>query len=196
MYPTGYEGSKIQNVVSFGRHPRRPGGIDSGKTSRFSDEVCNRISPQPTAHTPTPTPTVSLAANSCRRPPLHLSLAADVRRARTHVCCAVECRVSICLKNVGHRRFPPRQKLSTRPVGDRYTAVESARCGWVPTKLGMAWWRGLGKTRLGSAFFWEVLRRNPGRMTVLCLIGIQTVFGESNGPNVKQRAAQRSQHHG
>ena len=58
--------------------------------------------------------------------------------------------------------------------------------GWVPTKLGMAWWRGLGKTRLGSSFFWEVLRRNPGRMTVLCLIGIQTVFGESNGPNVKQ----------
>ena len=101
MYPTGYEGSKIQNVVSFGRHPRRPGGIDSGKTSRFSDEVCNRISPQPTAHSPTPTPTVSLAANSCRRPPLHLSLAADVRRARTHVCCAVECRVSICLKTWG-----------------------------------------------------------------------------------------------
>ena len=30
------------------------------------------------------------------------------------------------------------------------------------------------------------MRRNPGRMTVLCLIGIQTVFGESNGPNVKQ----------
>ena len=28
---------------------------------------------------------------------------------------------------------------------------------------------------------------------VLCLIGIQTVFGETNGPNVKQRAAQ---HHG
>ena len=101
MYPTGYEGSKIQNVVSFGRHPRRPGGIDNGKTSRFSDEVCNRISPQPTAHTPTPTPTVSLAANSCRRPLLHLSLAADVRRARTHVCCAVECRVSICLKTWG-----------------------------------------------------------------------------------------------
>ena len=98
MYPTGYEGSKIQNVVSFGRHPRRPGGIDSGKTSRFSDEVCNRISPQPTAHSPTPTPTVSLAANSCRRPPLHLSLAADVRRARTHVCCPVECRVSMSLR--------------------------------------------------------------------------------------------------
>ena len=54
----------------------------------------------------------------------------------------------------------------------------------------MAWWRGFGKTRLGSSFFWEVLRRNPGRITVLCLIGIQTVFGETNGPNVKQKAAQ------
>ena len=54
----------------------------------------------------------------------------------------------------------------------------------------MAWWRGFGKTRLGSSFFWEVLRRNPGRITVLCLIGIKTVFGETNGPNVKQRAAQ------
>ena len=54
----------------------------------------------------------------------------------------------------------------------------------------MAWWRGFGKTRLGSSFFLEVLRRNPGRITVLCLIGIQTVFGETNGPNVKQRAAQ------
>ena len=46
----------------------------------------------------------------------------------------------------------------------------------------MAWWRGFGKTRLGSSFFWEVVRRNPGRITVLCLIGIQTVFGETNGP--------------
>ena len=59
----------------------------------------------------------------------------------------------------------------------------------------MAWWRGLGKTRLGSSFFWKVLRRNPGRVMVLCLIGIQTIFGESTGPNVKQRAAQRPQHH-
>ena len=60
----------------------------------------------------------------------------------------------------------------------------------VATTTAMAWWRGFGKTRLGSSFFWEVVRRNPGRITVLCLIGIQTVFGETNGPNVKQRAAQ------
>ena len=54
----------------------------------------------------------------------------------------------------------------------------------------MNWWRSFGKTRLDSSFFWEVLRRNPGRITVLCLIGIQTVFGETNGPTVKQRAGQ------
>ena len=97
-------------------------------------------------------------------------------------CCPVE--LTLC------RGFfpPPRLSESDAPCWRSIRGVGARRAtgGWVPTKLGMAWWRGLGKTRLGSSFFWEVLRRNPGRMTVLCLIGIQTVFGESNGPNVKQ----------
>lgn len=76
--------------------------------------------------------------------------------------------------------------------------VDRTTCGSAPDWWWVNSWamRRAGKTRLGSSFFWEVLKRNPGRITVLCLIGIQTAIGESNGPNIKQRAAQRSPHHG
>jgi len=79
--------------------------------------------------------------------------------------------------------------LLTLLIRPCFTPLNFHAPSW-PLDPPMSWWRSFGKTRLGSSFFWEVLRRNPGRITVLCLIGIQTVFAETNGPTVKQRAAQ------
>ena len=42
-----------------------------------------------------------------------------------------------------------------------------------------------------SGFLWDVVSRNPGRITVLILIGVQAVCGEDK-PNVKRRAEQHS----